>query len=56
MTVPDFTGLAVRPVAAQCASAGLDLVVSGSGLAVEQDPPAGSKVPSGTKVQVRFAR
>lgn len=56
VTVPDFTGLAVRPVADQCASAGLDLVVSGSGLALEQEPPAGSKVPAGTKIQVRFAR
>ncbi len=56
VTVPDFTGLAVRPVADQCASDGLDLVVTGSGLAVEQDPPAGARVPPGTKVEVRFAR
>lgn len=56
VTVPDFTGLAIRPVADQCASAGLDLVVSGTGLAAEQDPAAGSKVPPGTKVQVRFTR
>jgi len=56
VTVPDFTGLAIRPVADQCASVGLDLAVSGSGLAVEQAPLAGSKVPPGTKVQVRFAR
>lgn len=56
VTVPDFKGLAIRPVADRCASAGLDLVVSGTGLAVEQDPTAGSKVPAGTKVQVRFVR
>lgn len=56
VTVPDFTGLALRPVADQCVSAGLDLVVSGTGLAIAQDPSAGSKVPAGSKIQVRFAR
>ncbi|HEV3275434.1 MAG TPA: penicillin-binding protein [Terriglobia bacterium] len=56
VTVPDFSGLAVRPVAHQCAAQGLDLLVTGTGLAVEQDPPAGAQVPPGTKVQVRFAR
>lgn len=56
VAVPDFSGLAARPVADQCQAAGLDLAVSGSGLAVEQYPAAGSKVPAGTKVWVRFAR
>jgi cell division protein FtsI/penicillin-binding protein 2 len=54
--VPDFTGLAARPVADQCEAAGLDLAVSGSGLAVQQYPVADSKVPPGTRVWVRFAR
>ena len=54
--VPDFTGLALRPVADQCAAIALDLVVTGTGLAIAQDPPAGSKVPPGSRVQVRFAR
>jgi cell division protein FtsI (penicillin-binding protein 3) len=56
VTVPDLTGLAQRPVAAQCAALGLDLVVSGSGLASEQSPLPGAKVPQGTRVRVRFAR
>jgi hypothetical protein len=56
VAVPDFSGLAARPVADQCEAAGLDVAVSGSGLAIEQYPPAGSKVPPGTRVWVRFAR
>jgi len=56
ITVPDFTGLAERPVADQCQALGLDLVVDGSGLAAGQIPPAGSKVPARTKLRVRFAR
>ena len=56
VTIPDFTGLAERPVADQCQALGLDLVVDGSGLAAEQVPPAGSKVPARTKLWVRFAR
>jgi cell division protein FtsI (penicillin-binding protein 3) len=54
--VPDFSGLAARPVADQCQAAGLDLAVSGSGLAVQQYPAAGSRVPTGTRVWVRLAR
>ena len=56
VAVPDFTGLATRPVADQCQAAGLDLVLSGSGLAVEQYPVPGSRLPAGTRVWVRFAR
>jgi cell division protein FtsI/penicillin-binding protein 2 len=56
VTVPDLSGLAQRRVAAQCAALGLDLAVTGSGLASDQSPVAGSKVPQGTKVRVRFER
>jgi cell division protein FtsI (penicillin-binding protein 3) len=55
-TVPDFTGLAERAAAHECNAAGLELVMSGSGLAAQQDPPAGSKVPARTKVRVWFSR
>lgn len=55
-TVPDLTGLAERAAARQCNAAGLELVMSGSGLATQQDPPAGLKVPARTKVQVWFTR
>jgi cell division protein FtsI (penicillin-binding protein 3) len=54
--VPDFSGWAARQVAQECEKLGLDLNVVGSGRATEQNPVAGSKVPSGTRVWVRMAR
>jgi len=56
VTVPDFSGWAARRVAEECERLGLDLNVVGSGLAVEQNPMAGLKVPSGTRIWVRMAR
>jgi len=56
LTVPDFTGLAVRRVAEECQRVSLELNVSGSGLAVEQNPPANAQVPAGARLWVRFAR
>jgi len=56
VTVPDLSGLAARRVAEQCQKLGLDLNVTGSGLVVEQEPPAGSRVPEGTAISVRLAR
>jgi len=56
VTVPDFSGWAARRVAEECEKLGLDLNVAGTGLAVEQNPVAGVKIPSGTRVWVRMAR
>lgn len=56
VNVPDFSGWAARSVAQECEKLGLDLNVLGSGLAVEQNPVAGLKVPSGTRIWVRMAR
>ncbi|MGH9445390.1 MAG: penicillin-binding protein [Terriglobia bacterium] len=56
ITVPDFSGLDQRSVADECAALGLNLTVRGSGLAIEQNPAAGSKAPEGSGVQVVFAR
>jgi cell division protein FtsI/penicillin-binding protein 2 len=56
VTVPDLAGLAERAAARQCSAAGLELVMSGSGLAAQQDPPAGWKVPARSKVEVWFTR
>lgn len=56
VTVPDFTGLDERKVADECQELGLDLSLSGTGLAVEQNPTPGSKVPEGSQIGVAFAR
>jgi cell division protein FtsI (penicillin-binding protein 3) len=56
VAVPDFSGWAARRVAEECEKLGLDLNVVGSGLAIEQNPVAGMKVPSGTHVWVRLTR
>ena len=56
VTVPDFSQWAARRVALECEKLGLYLNVVGSGLAVEQNPAAGMKVPSGTRIWVRLAR
>ncbi|MBZ5543195.1 MAG: transpeptidase family protein [Acidobacteriia bacterium] len=54
--VPDFAGMALRQVAEACQKLGLDLNMRGSGVAVEQMPPARALVPSGSRILVRFAR
>jgi len=56
LTVPDFAGMAVRPVAEVCQQMGLELNLRGSGLAIEQIPPARARVPAGSRIWVRFAR
>ena len=54
--VPDFTGRAVRYVAEECEKLHLDLLVTGTGLGVEQNPPPGIEVPSGTTITLHLAR
>ena len=54
--VPDFSGAALRNVVERAGSVGLRIETIGSGLAKEQAPSAGTMVPSGTEVVVRFAR
>jgi hypothetical protein len=55
VSIPDFSGWATRRVALECEKLGLDLNLVGTGLAVEQNPAAGDRVPSGTRVWVRMA-
>ncbi|MGH9377506.1 MAG: penicillin-binding protein [Terriglobia bacterium] len=56
VTVPDFSGLDERKTADECQALGLQLTLSGSGIAMQQDPAPGSKVPEGSKVEVAFTR
>jgi cell division protein FtsI (penicillin-binding protein 3) len=56
VTVPSFTGSALRNVVETAAGLGLRVEPVGSGLAREQAPAAGAMVPLGTEVVVRFTR
>ncbi len=54
--VPSFAGASVRQVVERAGTAGLAVQLLGTGLAREQAPAAGTMVPLGTEIVVRFAR
>ena len=54
--VPDFTGKPLRAALEEAEGAGIELEVTGSGVAQTQSPPAGSHIPPGGHVSVRFGR
>ena len=54
--VPSFLGEPLRVAVETAGTAGLALQIVGSGIAREQVPAAGSMVPPGTEVVVRFTR
>ena len=54
--VPLFEGAGLRSVVEKADALGLRVQVVGSGLAREQIPAAGTMVPAGTEVVVRFTR
>jgi cell division protein FtsI (penicillin-binding protein 3) len=54
VTVPDFGGKTMRDVSEMCLRLGLDPVLVGSNLAVEQMPAAGANVKHGARVTVQF--
>jgi cell division protein FtsI (penicillin-binding protein 3) len=56
VAVPEFHGAALRNVVEDAGHLGLRVQTLGSGLAQEQAPAAGTMVPLGTEVVVRFAR
>ncbi len=55
VTIPDLRGKSLRAAAAECAERGLQLKVSGSGLAVAQRPMPGRRVRRGTICEVFFS-
>lgn len=54
VAIPDFSGQSLRAVSAQCQRLGLTPVLLGSGLARQQAPAAGTRVPAGSRVVVQF--
>ena len=56
VAVPDFSGEVLREVIEKAGQSGLHVQTLGSGSAREQAPVAGTMVPVGTEVVVRFLR
>ncbi|MEO6983513.1 MAG: penicillin-binding transpeptidase domain-containing protein, partial [Edaphobacter sp.] len=56
VAVPSFDGAGLRKAVERADAVGLRVQAVGSGLAREQVPAAGTMVPSGTEVVVRFTR
>jgi cell division protein FtsI (penicillin-binding protein 3) len=54
IAVPDFAGKTMREVTEACLRMGLDPILVGSGLAVNQKPVAEAKLRRGAKVTVQF--
>lgn len=54
LQVPDFSGKTMRDVTEACMRLGLDPVLIGTNVAIQQTPAAGAKVRRGTKVTVEF--
>ncbi|MBI3404586.1 MAG: PASTA domain-containing protein [Acidobacteria bacterium] len=56
IAVPAFAGRAVRGVTEECVRLGLSPVLIGSGVALDQNPEAGTRVRRGSRITVRFSR
>ncbi len=56
VVVPSFAGKSLRGAIEAAEQAGIVLDVQGSGIAREQSPAPGTRVPPGGKVAIRFAR
>jgi cell division protein FtsI (penicillin-binding protein 3) len=56
VVIPDLAGQTVRGVTEECSRLGLAPSLIGSGVALEQSPAAGARVPRGSRVAVRFGR
>jgi cell division protein FtsI (penicillin-binding protein 3) len=55
VVVPSFIGKSLRSAVEVAQQSGLEINVLGSGIARQQSPVAGSHLPSGQKVTVRFS-
>jgi len=56
VAVPSFVGKSLREVVQQASGLGLGVQIVGSGIARDQAPAAGTMVPGGTEIIVRFAQ
>jgi cell division protein FtsI (penicillin-binding protein 3) len=56
IVVPSFVGKSVRSAIEIAEQSGLDMEALGSGVAVEQNPVAGSHVAAGATITVKFGR
>jgi cell division protein FtsI (penicillin-binding protein 3) len=56
IAVPELTGKTVREVTEICQRLGMNPVLVGTGVVMEQEPQAGTAVPRGGSVTVRFGR
>jgi cell division protein FtsI (penicillin-binding protein 3) len=56
ISVPSFAGRSVRDVAEACMRLGLNPVLIGTGIALEQLPEPGTSIAPGGRVTVRFSR
>ena len=54
--VPSLVGMPLRSAVMTAQQAGFELAILGNGVAREQTPAAGSRVPAGSKIAVRFTR
>jgi len=56
LRVPSLIGLPIREIIEEAGSAGLEVKITGDGIAREQAPEPGAMVPAGTKIVVRCER
>jgi cell division protein FtsI (penicillin-binding protein 3) len=56
VVVPSFLGRPVRAAIELSQDSGVEIDIIGNGVAREQAPPPGARIPEGARVAVRFAR
>jgi cell division protein FtsI (penicillin-binding protein 3) len=56
VVLPDFSGMSKRVALNRCVELGIHLQSNGSGIAVVQSPPPGTKMPLGASCNITFAK